>query len=295
MLYLLLSIVTSSALVLLFKLFDKKRVNIFQAIVFNYWAATATALLFTSHRPEVFSGAFLQKTWLPLALGLGSLFIIVFNLTSVTTVRFGVSTASVASKLGLVFPVLLAFTVYGEGFSTLKLIGIALAFAAVILTSLKTNNEHHKHGFIEALLPFLVFIGSGACDSLTQFATKNYVGNEDAELFSLLLFFSAALAGTVALAYSVLAKNISVSPKNITWGAVLGFINYFSFLFLLKALANLSWGSSVIFPVNNLGVVAFSSLIGILLFKEKISRVNLVGLLLAAASIITIMLGQRIN
>ena len=74
----------------------------------------------------------MQQGWLPVAWVLGMMFITVFNLTSVTAVNFGVSTASVASKLGLVLPVMFAFFLYKEPFNYAKLAGILLAFAAVI-------------------------------------------------------------------------------------------------------------------------------------------------------------------
>jgi drug/metabolite transporter (DMT)-like permease len=295
MFYLLLSVFCASGLVLLFKFFEQKRIPIFQAIVFNYWSAGICAFIFLPDKQMIFSGSILHESWLPLALGLGSLFIIVFNLTSITTVRFGVSTASVASKLGLVFPVILAFVFYGETFSSLKLTGILLAFVAVILSSVKQSGAHHSHKPIEALLPFWVFIGSGACDSFTQFATIKYLGESGIEEFSLMLFVAAALAGSAFFMYGILKKNVSINRQSIFWGAVLGFVNYFSFLFLLKALATLPWGSSVIFPLNNLGVVAFSTVAGVVLFKERITPVNLAGLFFAAASIITIVLAGHSN
>ncbi len=293
MLYLLLSIICASGLVLMFKLFEKKGIPIFQAIVFNYWSAGICAVVFMPQKQVILSGSILQQSWLPLALGLGSLFIVVFNLTSITTVRFSVSTASVASKLGLVFPVILAFVVYGETFSALKLAGILLAFVAVILSSVKPQSEHHHHKPLEALLPLWVFIGSGACDSFTQLATKKYLGESGIEEFSLMLFMAAALAGTLVFVYKMVSEKATINLQSLYWGGVLGFINYFSFLFLLKALATLPWGSSVIFPVNNLGVVAFSTLAGVVLFKERISAVNFTGLLFAAASIITIVFAGR--
>ncbi|MCW5909008.1 MAG: DMT family transporter [Chitinophagales bacterium] len=290
MLYLLLSVVCASCLVLMFKFFERRGVPIFQAIVFNYWSASLCALLFLPVKQNALPANITQQPWLWLALLLGSMFIVVFNLTSITTVKLGVSTASVASKLGLVFPVMLAFAVYGETFSMLKVIGILFAFAAVVLSSLKPNMKEHSVPATEFLLPVLVFAGSGACDSLTQFANKKYLINNGIEEFTLMLFIAAACTGTLAFIYMVVKHKHRTNRQSLYWGIVLGVLNYFSFLFLLKALAVLSWGSSVVFPLNNLGMVAVATIAGIVLFKEKISATNFAGLLLAAASIITIVL-----
>jgi len=291
MIYLILSIVCSSLLVVSFKLFDRNNIPVFPAIVFNYLAATATAFVFLPDKSSIYDGSILSNDWVPFALGLGSLFILIFNLTSKTTVQYGVSTASVAMKLGLVFPVMLAFLVYGESYNALKLLGIVLAFIAVILSSIKSNGKElnsSKSSF--AILPMLVFIGSGACDSLTQFANKTYLTNSGMEEFSFFLFVAAALIGFILLMAQILTGKTKLTSKIIIGGTLLGIANYFSFLFILKALSAISWGSSVVFPVSNLGTVALTTIIGILFFKEQISKVNFTGLVFAAGAIVLIIL-----
>jgi len=294
MIYLLLSIICSSLLVVSFKIFDRNNIPIFPAIVFNYMAATATAFVFLPNKTSIYDGSILTNAWVPFALGLGSLFIFIFHLTSKTTVEYGVSTASVAMKLGLVFPVMLAFLVYGESFNALKLIGILLAFVAVVLSSIKSSEKSSsptKSSF--ALLPMLVFVGSGACDSLTQFANKTYLTVNGMEEFSFFLFVAAALIGSLALAFQVISGKVKLTLSILIGGVLLGIANYFSFLFILKALSAVKWGSSVVFPISNLGTVALTTLIGILFFKEKISRINFVGLLAAAGAIVLIILSGQ--
>ncbi len=287
MIYLLLSIICSAGLVVMFKYLGLKGIEIFPTIVVNYWTATFCAFVFLPDKSAVYAGAIWGEPWVLLALGLGVLFILVFNLTGTATLHFGVSTASVAYKLGLVFPVLFALFWYGESVSTLKMVGIFFAFVAVILSSIKKD----KGKVIEKnwiFLPLLVFIGSGTCDSLTQYANKKYLMDTGIEEFTLLLFVAATVTGTVLYIFRIWKGGVKVDSRNMTLGIVLGIMNYFSFLFLLKALAQLSWGSSVIFPLNNLLIVAASTLAGVAVFKEKLSWVNIAGLLFAFASIAAI-------
>ncbi len=293
MIFLVLTIITSASLVLMFKVFDKYQVHLFPAIVVNYYAATISAFLFLPDKSGVTSGTLFSHTWIPLALGLGTLFIAIFNMVSITTVRFGVSTASVAMKLGLVLPVLLAFTLYGEPFNWLKLAGILLAFVAVVLSSIKEESAHHHNSKILFLLPLLVFLGSGSADALTQYANKQYVSKDGMEEFSFFLFLAAAIAGTAAFVIGWLRKKTSLPLKSLIGGTILGIVNYFSYFFMLKALAEVPWGSSVLFPVINLGTVAFATIAGIVVFREKISKTNLAGLLFAAASITVILLSGK--
>lgn len=293
MVYLLLSIVCSAALVLMFKYFERSGTPVFQAIVVNYWVAAISGIIFLPEKQQLYNLSIFSLPWVPVSIVLGVMFISVFNLISSTTIRFGVSTASVASKLGLVFPVLLAFAWYGESFNSFKIVGIALAFVAVILSSLTENKPALNESKVShAYLPFLVFIGSGACDAVTQYANKTYLMNTGMAEFALFIFLSAGTTGTLILAYRLVTGQSKLCAKSIGGGAVLGFINYFSFLFLLKALSAINWGSSIVFPLNNLGVVAFATVAGIILYKEKITKTNAIGLAFAAASIIVIVVSN---
>lgn len=293
MIYLLIAVVTAAALVLIFKIFSNYGIPIFPAIVVNYVSATLCAFIFLPDKNSVINGAVFHQSWVPLALFLGSMFILVFNLTSVTTVKYGVSTASVAMKLGLVFPVMLAFFLYQEPFNWIKLVGILLAFAAVVLSSIKQEEGHQEGKPGLPLLPILVFAGSGACDSLTQFANKRFVSSTGMEEFSFFLFVAAAIAGLISFSIGYLGGKTRITLKSFIGGAILGIVNYISFFFLLKTLGALNWGSSVLFPLINLCTVAFATACGIVFFRERISKINALGLVFAAASITVIILSAK--
>lgn len=292
MLALVLSIVFSAILVLLFKYFERNNIPIFQAIVFNYWTAAICGYLYLPDKAPVHNLSIFAQSWMPICLVLGVMFITVFTLTGITTRYFGVSVASVAMKLGLVFPVLLAFTAYGEAFTWLKLLGIILAFVAVILSSLSENKTEAAEGkkANHIYLPIIVFFGSGLCDTVTQYVTKTHLANTGQEGFAMFIFVSAGTAGTLVWLYQLLSGQSKFNYKCLIGGVVLGTVNYFSYLTALKALTQVAWGSSVVFPVINLGVVATVTLGGILLFRERISRTNAIGLGFAAASILVILL-----
>ena len=293
MLFLILSFICSAILILLFKVFERNGVPIFQAIVFNYCTAATCGFIFLPDRSTVTSGAFLSQGWFPVSVVLGAMFIMVFNLTSLTAVNFGVSTASVASKLGLVFPVLLAFGIYHESFDAMKLVGILLAFVAVVLSSIKDKPAvHSAAGTALKFLPFAVFFGNGACDSVTQFANKHFLMHQGIAEFAMFIFVAAGTVGLIILFFMLATRRVTLHIKSIIGGIALGIPNYLAFLFLLKALATLSWGSSVIFPIANLGTVAVATLVSFVLFKERISKINLTGLAFAAAAIILIVLSS---
>ena len=56
--------------------------------------------------------------------------------------------------------------------------------------------------------------------------------------------------------------------------------------FLVKTLGQFQ--GSYIFPINNIGIVAASTLTAVFVFKEKLSKQNKLGLALAISSILLI-------
>ncbi|MEZ4977886.1 MAG: DMT family transporter [Chitinophagales bacterium] len=287
MIFLLLSIFCSTALMLIFKLFKKFEISTFHAIVFNYLTAVFIGIPFVNDWEFAFQSA---GNWYYLALLLGSLFIGLFFLIGKTTQELGISVATVAMKLGYILPILLAFTWYKEELSTLKISAILLTILAVILSSIKKKDlasQPTAKNSLLIFLPLVIFIGSGICDALVQFAEKSFFPNKGFEAFLIILFATAFSLGFFAAIISDIRKKQSAfTAKNIFAGFLLGIPNYGSIYFLFKALNHYSNDSASVFPLNNIGIVLLSSLVAIFFFQEKLSKWNLLGLTIALLSII---------
>ncbi|MBL7918215.1 MAG: EamA/RhaT family transporter, partial [Bacteroidia bacterium] len=76
--------------------------------------------------------------------------------------------------------------------------------------------------------------------------------------------------------------------KHVLAGFALGIPNYFSIYFIFKALESGVMQSALLFPVLNISNVLLSALVGFTLFKEKLSLINYLGLLLSVVSILLI-------
>lgn len=279
--YLLLSILSSTGIFVVFKLFERFQVNIFQAIVTNYVVACTCGLLFYSG--EVSLDYLSGQSWFVYTLVLGLLFITVFNLMALTTQRNGLSVVSVATKMSVVVPILFGLFYYKESTGALKLIGIALALTSVYLVSLRGESTTNKNkGFV---LPLLVFLGSGVIDTGIKFLEESFVAENDVPIFSATIFGSAAIIGIVVIVGQILIGRAKIQLKNIVGGICLGVPNYFSVYFLVQSLRSEILDSSGIFTVNNVAIVMLSTLVGILLFTEKLSLKNWMGIALAVISI----------
>ena len=286
MIYLLFSITASTLIFIIFKLFEKFKINTLQAIVVNY----LTACIFGSllYEDPIVISDIVNSKWIYGALGLGFLFIAIFNIMALTAQRKGLSVASVASKMSVIIPVIFGIYVYNESIGIQKIIGIILALVSVYLSSItsNTNNKYSKGLW----LPILLFLGSGVIDTSIKYIETTFLPDNSIPIFSATIFAFAFIIGSNILIYKAIKTPYRIPLKTVAGGIILGIINYFSIYYLLKALHHDSLESSTLFTVNNVAIVMTSTLLGLLFFKERISQINWVGILLAIISIVIVTL-----
>lgn len=280
------SVLCSSLIFVVFKLFDTYKIETLYAIITNYVVACITGLFF--YQEAILFEAIPTKPWFWGTLLLGVLFIIIFNIMAKTAQTVGVSVASVATKMSLVIPVLVGVIAYNEQLSFLKVFGILLALAAVYFASMKQSAiKFSKHAL---LLPLLVFLGSGIIDASINYFRETLLSAMEFPLFSATVFAAAACTGFLFILTKAIKTPLKANLKNVIGGIALGVPNYFSIFFLLRALENNILNSASIFTINNVAIVMFSTLLGIALFKEKLSLKNWFGIALAIVSILLVAL-----
>lgn len=285
MIPLLLSILSSSVLLVIFKYFDTFKIHTFQAITVNYIVAATLGFLMTSITLQPYQ--IITMPWALSAFILGSSFIGVFYLMALSSQKVGVAVSSVANKMSLVIPVAAGFVLYNETLTVLKIAGILLAILAVTLVTIRKSDALVVEKKYLAL-PILIFLGSGYLDTFLKYVQNTQLGEGEIEVFSASLFFTAAFIGTVILFVQRFWKGTTIQPRSIIAGFALGIPNYFSIHFLLQALNLPQLESTVVFPINNTGIVLLSTLLAILLFSERLSKLNWFGISLAVISIILI-------
>ena len=286
MIFLLLSILASTLIYIVFKLFSLYKVDTLQAIIVNYFVATCAGII--GYRGTVNVAALPNFGWFIGAALLGALFILIFNLMAITTQRSGLAVVSVATKMSVVIPVMFGIWYYDEAVSTIKALGILLAVAAVYLASAK-NTQGLKVKREHIILPILVFVGSGIIDTSIKYLEDGYVSQTDVPLFSSVTFATAFIIGLVIATFQFMRGRLTFALKNIVGGFALGIPNYFSIYFLVRAL-RIDIESSTIFTLNNVSIVLLSTLLGIVFFKEKLIRKNWVGIAMAVVGIILVSL-----
>lgn len=290
MIYVFLTVSISVSLLIVFKAFEKFKVNTLYAIILNYLFAGLTGIVFLKFQTGEL--LFYKSDAWHITLPMGILFISVFYAISQTAQKISISIASVANKMSVILPVLFSLIVLNESISIAKLIGIILAVVAVVFTMYRKSGSENKNLI---MLPFLVFIGSGMIDIGMNYANTAIVKTEtDTYLFSTSIFITSFCCGLLFLLIQWLytkknsIKLIPPNNKDIVGGILLGIPNYFSIFFMLKALGSGFLTPALLFPVLNVSNVLLTALIGLLAFKEMLSKLNYLGLLLAVISLILI-------
>jgi drug/metabolite transporter (DMT)-like permease len=281
-----LSVLCSSLIFVVFKLFAVYKVQTLIAIITNYIVACLCGLLLNAQTIE--PSQLINQPWFFGTMILGVLFILIFNIMAKSSQVNGVGVTSVATKMSLVVPVLFAVLYYKDVLSIFQVLGILLALVAVYLASTKKQGLKVDRSHI--WLPLLVFLGSGIIDTSIKFIQEAYLKDSDYPLFSSTVFGTAAISGLLFLSFKRGKEAPSLNFRSVLGGICLGIPNYFSIFFLLRALNQETLNSSSIFTINNVAIVLFSTLLGILLFKESLSLKNWLGVGLSVISIVLVAL-----
>jgi len=286
--FLILCIVSSTSIFVIFRSIERYKLPPFPVIILNYFFATILGFLVN---PVKFSINSLDEfSWLLISVIIGILFILMFFLIARSSQNAGISVTTIASKMSVVFPIILSLIISPtDKLTTFKALGIVFALIGVVLTVIKPGEKNFDYKKI--YLPLILFVGMGFVDSLVKYAQHNYVGDENAALFSAVLFFNAFATGILILLFKPTYLKWFKRKQIWGWGLLLGIVNFGSIFFLVRSLnyvgrSGIRFDSSIIFGINNIGIVSLSVLTGLLVFKEQLRAINWIGISISAISII---------
>jgi drug/metabolite transporter (DMT)-like permease len=266
-------------------------INNLQAIVYNYTVCVITGSIVNGSFP--INNTLVKHAWFGWALIMGACFISMFNLAAFTVQKIGVAAATVAYKLSMVIPFVFSIYLYNEKATALKIAGVALALVAVWFTTRPNRNDKKgkKVSWVLWAMPLLLFVGSGLLDTMIKYVEQAFInpGNQDAYLIT--AFCVAASIGMIILLFLFVTGRQKFSGKAVLAGICIGVPNYFSIWCLLGALKGYANNSSAIIPINNMGIVLFTAMVALLGFKERLSAINWLGIILSLGAIALIAYG----
>ena len=294
MLYLLGCILASSLIPIIFREVERYPVPLFQVITWNYVVCVLTGLIFAPEFVQELAAA--ETSWVPLGIFQGMLFIGLFFMIARGVQTLGIVYAIILTKLSVIVPTLLSWLYYGDEMTWIRWVGVALALVAIVLLNLRSRGPHTSdepaaqlkpktNRLDKALLLALVlFFGSATTDSVFRVFNAEYGMLMPKEVFVITLFGVAGIIGQIMMWGQIALGRMKFRWRGIIAGIVLGVPNFFSIWFLLAGLEALGDGT-VFFPVNNVGQVLMAALLGLVLYRERLSKPAMAGIVIAIVAV----------
>jgi drug/metabolite transporter (DMT)-like permease len=230
------------------------------------------------------------------ALALGGLFIVTFYMMGLSTNAVGVTVTTVFVKISMVIPILFSIFISPNPktvFDVWNYLGLVLAGIAIVASSWKnsapppspTVKTSRNLNVFAIALPLMVFAFSGIIDTSITALNERFAKPESPTALPILIFAAAGSWGILVLLIQFIVQK-SIPPfRAVIGGIVLGTPNFFSLYFMVKSLSDFNNNGALFFPLFNIAIILFSALGGWLIFKEKLSNLNRLGVLLALLAI----------
>lgn len=284
MLFLALAILGSGVIPVIFRAFDGWRVNMFWAIPANYATCIFIGGLLTQEalKPSVL----ISQPWLVFAALQGLILAVNFYLLAHTAQRAGVAIASLASRLSVAIPSLLAFVLYGDALTLVKFAGLCAALLALYLCTAPDKRVGAPTSRLLQLSPITLFLTFGVYFTVLKYLQTYYLTESSYHSYVMSGFVFAFLSSIVIGAAKGVFAVREFRLRHFGAGIFLGAINYVAIFALLKVLALKGWESSQLFPIYSVGVVAVSTMLAFVCFRERLSWQKKAGLAVGMAAVV---------
>ena len=278
MIYLILAIACSTLISVIMRISSDKVTGNVSMLAMNYLMCVVVAALYTG-----LDQLFPQVAALPGTLAMGAvhgiLYLSSFVLFQHNVKKNGMVLSATFMKLGLLVPIVLSVILFGELPGVLQIIGFVIAVAAIVLINWSSDRSDLRMG---AGLVVLLIAG-GAGDAMS----KVFEVYGSSALSSQFLFYTFLVALILCVGLVILKKE-RPGRNEVLFGLLIGVPNYFSARFLLLSLASVD--AVIAYPTYSVATLLAVTLIGVLLFREKLSRRQWVaiGMILVALALLNI-------
>ena len=263
MLYLILAICSSALVAIIMRVAQPRIQNPIGLLAGNYILCTLLALMMSVPSLGDSGG-------LPFCIGLGIINGLVylggFILMQWSTRYNGVVLSSIFMKLGILVSTLISVIWFREIPTGLQVTGFILAVLAIIVINYRKGTTLSRGSW--ALLLMLCLSG------LSDGTSKIYevFGNPNIENLFLCFTFGSALLFCLWFMHH---KGEQLGKKELLYGSLLGIPNFFSSLFLLKALGSVP--GVIAFPSYSVATILVVAVTGIVVFREKLKKKQILG------------------
>ncbi|MBD3218343.1 MAG: EamA family transporter [candidate division Zixibacteria bacterium] len=302
MFFLFLAICSSSAIALIFKHSETSGMNRYTVTTANYFAAVVTSGIILAGKEFLIP----EKLDLPAALGqisesitgdvisisnqssfvwavivglsAGAFFFLAFIYYQISVRNHGVGLSGAFAKLGILVPMTLSLLFWKEYPTQIQWLGITIAVFSIVIVNWP-QKKSLKNAIRLSLLLLFLFGG------ISEFSNKVFQKYAFQDHRALFLFINFLIAFAFSL-ITTLKKKLPVKRRDLVTGILVGIPNLFSSYFLIMALDKMT--AAVVFPAYSAGTIVIINLVGLLFFKEKLSRLEIAAVILIIISLVLI-------
>jgi len=263
MLYLVLSIFSGAMISTVMRLSQGKVTSKLGMFAVNYITCALLSWCFMG-----FMNPFPQAEGIWPAIGMGTFngtfYMVALVLSQYNIAQNGVVLSSVFSKMGgLLIPLLVSILIFGESPTVLQFIGFILSMISIFVLNYRKDADGIGGKFTISL--FALLVAEGCAGIMAK--VFNETGN--AVLSSHFLFYTFVIAFLLC-AIVILAKHERLGFSEIIYGLLIGIPNFLGARFVLRALETIP--AVVVYPSRSVGTIVVITIVGTMLFKERLSR-----------------------
>jgi drug/metabolite transporter (DMT)-like permease len=273
--YVLLNVILSSFFILCIKWVQGRKYDIIGVGMVNYVVAAlfGSVLLFRSE-PTPFS-------WSSILTGTlnGVCYFTAFFVLIQAVIWKGAAHITLVSRLSIVLPLIAGVSIWGDRPGILQLLGITLACGALALTVRRGSDLPSVEKPRFALLILVTFFLIAGGSRLAQEIFRHVCQPEERAAF-LITAFGLTAAGAIAVQAAR-----RTAPRFSDWavGSILGLANLGQTFFILKALEY--YPGYIVFPMSSAGGLLFTTVVAVLVLKERLSAQSYLGISLATCAL----------
>ena len=258
MFHLIMAIVTSVCISLIMRLSGARVKNTMGMLLIGYLTATLLSALHTGFDNLLPSHPQMPKVLAMSAVN-GMLYASGLVLMQLSIPRNGVVATSTYTRLSLVVTIVFSLVLFREVPTGLQVLGLFLAVGAIALSSIQKGSARFN-----PLLLAILLLGGTIDIWVKVFSTWGEPSLSDQFLFG--TFLCAALICFGLMLY----KKQRLSRWELLFGTMIAIPNYYNSRFLLKSLEGLP--SIIVYPTFNVGTLLLLTVIGVGVFREKLSK-----------------------
>ncbi|MDO4522784.1 MAG: SMR family transporter [Eubacteriales bacterium] len=270
MIYLVLAVLSSALVAITMRIGKKFCHNNLSMLAVNYIFCTVFAALNTGA-----ANFRIEKSSIGLGIIQGILYLTGFILYQYNIQKNGVVLSATFMKLGVLVPTLASIFLFKEQPTALQILGVGLSIFAIVFINYEKGTQRFH---LKKALIILLIVGG-----MTDIMAKVYEQYGDPMRKEQFIFYTFLVAMILCIALAGYKKE-KITKNDILCGIVIGIPNYFSAIFLLRAVHYVL--ATIAYSTYSVATIACTTIAGVLFFKEKLSKRQMLGLMVILTALV---------